>query len=928
MSDRCRATVTAYLAAVAATVAAVTLRWLLDPLMGDTLPLVTLFGAVAAAVWVGGYRPALLVTVAGYLACDYLFIEPRGSFSLGDVHILIGLIAYLLTCAIIIGFCEAVLTARRRAEMRRETLQVTLASMGDAVIATDADGRVTSLNPVAVALTGWTQEEAAGRPLAEVFRIVNERTRQPVENPVKKVLAWGKIVGLANHTTLIAKDGSERPIDDSAAPIRDAEGHVRGVVLIFRDLTERRAIRRESEDRFRLIQIVTDSMSAPVTRCSSDFRYLWVSKPYASWIGQPPEEIIGRPIVEVIGAEAFEQLMPYFRRVLSGERVSYEEAVSFQGMGRRWIHAVYTPTVNSDGTVDGWVAVVIDMHERRQIEERLRKKNERLALLSEAAALMLGAQDPDAMLRSLFAKIAPHLGLDCYFNYMVDETGEGLRLAACAGIPSETASAMNRLEFGQAICGTVALSRQPMMAHRIQHLDDSNVQLVKSLGIRAYVCNPLQVDNHLLGTMSFASRSRDEFDANELDFLRTICHHVAVACERLRLVEQLREADRRKDEFLATLAHELRNPLAPVRNAVQILQLKGPPVPELQWARDVIDRQMAQMARLIDDLMDVSRITRGVIDLKRERVELAKVVQGAVETSRPLIEQQGHDLWVQLPAEPVYLHADMTRLAQVFSNLLNNAAKYTERGGRIDLTAERQGSDVVVSVKDTGIGIPADKLPRVFEMFSQLHVAMERSHGGLGIGLSLVKRLVEMHGGTVGARSAGPGMGSEFVVRLPIAVGQAHASGQTSGDEQPAPAASLRILVVDDNRDNADSLAAMLRIMGNETRTAYDGDEALRAAEEFRPRVVLLDIGLPKLSGYEVCRRIREQPWGRRMVLIAVTGWGQDDDKRRAEAAGFDRHMVKPVKPQALMKVLTLISPSDTAVTATKSDSIRASGGN
>jgi len=368
--------------------------------------------------------------------------------------------------------------------------------------------------------------------------------------------------------------------------------------------------------------------------------------------------------------------------------------------------------------------------------------------------------------------------------------------------------------------------------------------------------------------------------------------------------EALREIDRRKNEFLATLAHELRNPLAPIRNAVQILHIRGPAVPELQWARGVIDRQIQQMTRLIDDLMDVSRINQGKIELKRERVALATVVQGAVETSRPLIDQFGHELTVNLPPQSVYLDADLTRLAQAFSNLLNNAAKYTERGGAISLTAERQGGDVVVSVKDSGIGIPGDSLRNIFELFSQVQGTSERSQGGLGIGLSLVKQLVEMHGGTIEARSEGRGKGSEFVVRLPIVVEEKDAPAYRGGERPVVLTLARRILIVDDNRDAADSLGMMLRMMGNEIHTAYDGEEAVSAAAKFKPQVALLDIGLPKLNGYEVCRRIRQQPWGEPMVLIALTGWGQEDDKRKAEDAGFDRHMVKPVDPSSLITLL------------------------
>ncbi len=370
----------------------------------------------------------------------------------------------------------------------------------------------------------------------------------------------------------------------------------------------------------------------------------------------------------------------------------------------------------------------------------------------------------------------------------------------------------------------------------------------------------------------------------------------------------LREADRRKDEFLATLAHELRNPLAPVRNATEILRLKSPPTPELQWARDVIDRQMQQMTRLIDDLMDVSRITRDRLELRKERVELARVIQGAVETSRALIDGSDHELTVALPADPVYLDADIMRLAQVFSNLINNAAKYSGRGSPISLTAERRGADVLVSVRDEGIGIPQEMLPRIFEMFTQVDRSLERTQGGLGIGLTLVKRLVEMHGGSIEARSGGPGKGSEFIVRLPIPISHPAQESQPMHVEATNAPARCRILVVDDNNDSATSLGMMLSILGYETRTAFDGIAGLEAAAEYRPDVALLDIGMPRMNGYDVARRIREEPWGTDVVLIAVTGWSQAEDKQRTLEAGFDGHLVKPVDPSVLASLLASLA--------------------
>lgn len=378
--------------------------------------------------------------------------------------------------------------------------------------------------------------------------------------------------------------------------------------------------------------------------------------------------------------------------------------------------------------------------------------------------------------------------------------------------------------------------------------------------------------------------------------------------EHKRAATESRMADRRKNEFLATLAHELRNPLAPVRNALQVLRMKSPDIPEVQWAREVIDRQTFAMTRLIDDIMDVSRINQGKVKLNRERVELANVVKGAVETSRPLIEEMGHELKVTLSPGPVIVDGDLTRLAQIFVNLLDNAAKYTERGGHIGLTAQQQGSDVVVTISDSGIGIPADKLPAIFEMFSQVEEGLSRSQGGLGIGLCLVKRLVEMHGGSIEARSGGPAKGSEFVVRLPIVVDQTYTRKLSDGGDKAKPTSNLRILVVDDNRDGAETLAMLLKMMGNNVHISHDGEEAVAAAREFRPHVVLCDIGLPKLNGYEACRQIKERAWDEKMVLIAVTGWGQDGDRRQAEEAGFDHHIVKPLDPQALMKLLAALN--------------------
>ncbi len=374
--------------------------------------------------------------------------------------------------------------------------------------------------------------------------------------------------------------------------------------------------------------------------------------------------------------------------------------------------------------------------------------------------------------------------------------------------------------------------------------------------------------------------------------------------ERKHAEQSLEEADRRKNDFLATLAHELRNPLAPIRNAVELLRLKGPLPVDRRGPAEVIDRQARALTRLVDDLLDISRITQNRLELRREPASLSAIVEQAVESSRPLIDAGGHRLEVNLPAEPIVLLADVTRVAQVISNLLNNAARYSDKRGYIRIDVRRESMEAVIIVADEGIGIPAAMLNRVFDMFVQVDRAHERGRGGLGVGLALSKQLVEMHGGSIAARSSGPGLGSSFEIRLPIAP-EVEASVRAVGVKDDLPTSRLRMLVVDDNKDSVDSLSALLRLMGNDVHTAFDGVEAVNAAHTFRPDVILLDVGLPLRNGYEAARLIRGEAWGRSMVLIALTGWGQEQDRKRSRDAGFDHHLVKPIDPKALMSIVS-----------------------
>jgi signal transduction histidine kinase/ActR/RegA family two-component response regulator len=375
--------------------------------------------------------------------------------------------------------------------------------------------------------------------------------------------------------------------------------------------------------------------------------------------------------------------------------------------------------------------------------------------------------------------------------------------------------------------------------------------------------------------------------------------------ETRALLQTLREADKRKDEFLATLAHELRNPLAPIRNSVDIIRLSAGNSPMVQQLADMMGRQVSHMVRLVDDLLEVSRITRGKIELRRTHVDLGAVVAAAVETSRPLIESAGHQLVVSLPEEPLRLEADPTRLAQVFANLLNNAAKYTERGGRIDLAAKADETTVAISVRDTGVGMAPALIARAFDMFAQADSTHVRAQGGLGIGLTLVRSLVEMHGGSVTGHSEGPGLGSEFVVHLPLVHGADQPGSAHAAPEAPRKIqAPTRVLVVDDNQDAANALGAMLKILGAEVDVAHNGRSALEFVQIHRPAIAFLDIGMPDMDGYELARRIQTLPDSQTTLLVALTGWGQAKDRLETKAAGFHHHLVKPTDIDTIQALL------------------------
>ena len=744
-----------YPAAAAIVLVAIFIRSALSPSIGpNALPFVFFFPAVTAAAWFGGLGPGILATVFSSVAANWFFFRHSPGFALSRVEDVSAIVAFLIASAFILGAIAALHRARaglkEEIDMRRELdaqaglardlLETTVASIGDGVIVTDPEARVTSMNPEAERLTGWKRDEALGQPLETVFRILNEESRTVPDNPALRALREGKVVALANHTVLVRRDGTEISIDDTAAPIRRTGGPVMGAVLVFRDAKSQR---RAHDAIARLAAIVEHSGDAIATKDLNGTIQTW-NLGAERLFGYKAAEIIGKPVLTLIPPELHE--------------------------------------------------------EEREILDRLR-----------------------------------------------------------AGQPYERLETIRVAKDGRRI--PVALSVSPL----------------------------LDRDGRVVGASKILHDISDRVVAREA---------------RQRAEDLRREEDRRKDEFLAILAHELRNPLAPIQMAIGMLQRIGSADPRVQELRGVIVRQTTQLSRLLDDLMDVNRIASGKIVLRPERVALSLAIANAVESVRPLVRERNHELAVTVTQEPLDVEGDLARLSQVFTNLLNNAAKYTPPGGRIALAAGREGAEAVVRIRDNGIGIAPDQIGRVFEMFTQLDPSLERGHGGLGVGLSLSRKLVEMHGGRLEARSEGVKRGSEFTVRLPLA---AEAPADPKPGDQAVPALKngkgCRILIADDNADAATLLGWALGEAGHDVRTAGDGESAVEIASAFHPRLAILDIGMPRLNGYAAAKRIREA-LGNEVVLIAITGWGQEADKQRAKEAGFDHHLTKPVELGAIQRLI------------------------
>lgn len=779
---------------------------------------------------------------------------------------------------------EALERKTEELQQQREWFEVTLSSIGDAVITTDIQGKVTYLNPVAESMTGWTSAQARGEPLERVFHIINEYTQQTIENPIGKVLQTGRFVGLANHTALIDKSGRVIPIEDSAAPIRDAHGHIAGAVMVFHDVSDRRRAeeaRRASEERLRA---TVDQAAVGIVVADLNSQFLEANQRFCDLLGYSLDEVLRLTFAQITYPEDLSETQAQTQALLAGQiqHCAFERRYLRKDGSAIWGRTTLTLLREVSGEPQRFIGIIEDITDRKETEQALRQARAQEDKVRSALVAIVESSADAIISKTLEGVIATwNQGAERIFGYTAQEViGRPVTLLFPPDRIDEESAILHKLRLGE----------------RIDHYETVRVRKDGTPIDVSLTVSPITDPN---GTITGASKiARDITQRKRME--EALREEVAI---RGRAEAALREADRRKDEFLATLAHELRNPLAPIRQAA--LLFKAPTATEAQkrWSSDVINRQVQHMSLLLEDLLDISRITRGTLQLRTEVVDLAEIVQAAVEAARPTIDAKRHDFSTELPAEPVRFVADPLRLAQVLSNLLTNAAKYTDPQGQLRLRASCAAETITISVLDNGIGLPPDALTSVFEMFSQLPSSRDHSEGGLGIGLALVKGLTQLHGGEIEARSAGIGRGSEFIVRLPLRKASVSQQKQTI-DSASARPQSRRVLIADDNNDAGESLAALLRLDGHEVTVVHNGREALAAFSAVQPQVALLDIGMPELSGYEVARRVRQGSLGRAVTLIAVTGWGQDRDKADALAAGFNHHFTKPVETDRLRELL------------------------
>ena len=769
----------------------------------------------------------------------------------------------------------------------------------DAIIGKTIEGQITSWNAAAERMFGYAADEAIGQSITLI--IPPERLGE--EHEILARLRRGE--GIDHfETERVTKNGRRVPISLTISPVRDGDGHVIGASKIARDISDRKRTQealRWSEARYRA---VVEDQPDLISRFAADGTLTFANDAYCRYFGFSRDAVVGTrytPIVHPEDLPGVEALVA--TQSPANPVVTIENRVVRADGAVRWTQWTNRALYDEHGRFLEYQSSGRDITDRKEQETRLR-------FTARASELLASSLDYASTLKQLARLAVPDLAAGCVVDLVAPDGS--LERVAVAHVDAEIEALAWQLArrvrraADHPLYRVVASGQSELCEHVTDAIRARLVPgpeygpLLDRRWLESFMVVPLKTHGVTAGTISLAVGGGRRYGTRDVAFVEDLARRAAQAIENARLYREVETANRHKDEFLAMLAHELRNPLGVIVNALAVLERAGSPTPEPVRARAVIRRQADHLARLLDDLLDVARINSGRIALRLEAVDLRAAVDVAVEAQRPRLEAKRQQLSVVVGDEPLVVEGDTARLQQVLGNLLNNAGKYTPAGGAIWLSLSAEGAEARLRIRDSGIGLPADKLEAVFELFTQAHPTLARVEGGLGIGLTLVRRIVALHRGTVSARSDGPGRGAEFEVRLPLAGAPGPASPAPA---PPPPASRRRVLVIEDNDDGRDMLATALRLDGHEVLEAATGQEGVELATRHAPQVLLIDIGLPDVDGYEVCRRLRRElaPATR---LIALTGYGQPQDRERATAAGFDDHLVKPVDPDRLREVL------------------------
>lgn len=1016
-----------YAIAILSVAAAVLLRWILIPVLHDNFPFITLYGAVAIAVWYGRWQPAALASLLGYLAARYLFFTPTETTAFTAVGEMVGLIAYGLSCGLIIYFGERMHRANEQLlqlfqstntletalTKEKELLATTLASIGDAVIVTDSQGHVTSLNAEAERLLGWKSSEIVQRPLNDVFRIFDEHSRRPAENPVDRALREGAVVGLANHTLLIARDGSEIPIDDSAAPIRQGDGPVLGVALVFRDVTEQRAAQRTQA---RLAAIVEFSGDAIITKNLNSIIQTW-NVGAEKLFGYKAEAVIGKPVTILFPEERLNEEDAILERLRRGQAVEHLETIRVARDGRRIpVSVSISPLKDSDGTVIGASKIIHDVTDIVAARDALMREKELLVttlasigdgvivtdnqshvtFLNPEAERLTGWTNADAEGRPL--SVVFRIVNERTRRVAENPVEKALRLGTVVGLANHTMllredgaefliddSAAPIHDKDGSLFGVVLVFRDVTEQRRLYEAREQLAAIVEYSGEAIATKNldgiiqtwnasaeklfgyrPDEIigksvtilipPERLSEEVEILSRLRQGLPAERLETIRLTKNGTPVPVlvtvspikdpegevigaskliqditarnrlerERQQLLAreqslraQSEAAGRMKDEFLATVSHELRTPLNAILGWATMLNRDNADPAIASRGIESIERNAKAQAQLIEDLLDVSRIISGKVHLDVREVTLTPIIHEALDAVRPAAEAKSIRLTVSIESAAEHLRADPGRLQQVIWNLLSNSIKFTAPGGEVQVTVRRIAAVAEIRVTDTGDGIDPKFLPYVFDRFQQADSSLTRKHGGLGLGLSITRHLVEMHGGTVEAHSEGKGRGATFSVKLPIPAvyPQTSLAGDGGGrdrystrpESNGSPSLQgIKILAVDDSSDTRELLSVVLEGCGATVAAASSVREALDVFAGWKADVLVCDIGMPELDGYAFIKAIRQLPpeKGRDTPAIALTGYVRVEDRSRALEAGYQLFVPKPVEASELCAVI------------------------